>query len=69
MRWTPEKVRLLRKAYGESQDEFCHRCGVTPQGLRLWEQGRGRPSGSAQLLLDRLQEDLHASMVREKTPE
>lgn len=63
--WTPEKIRALRKQYGESQEEFCHRCGVTVVTFRLWEQGRGQPSGSAQLLLGRLEEDVRKGEIRE----
>lgn len=64
MRWTPEKIRDLRRRYGETQDDFRLRLGVTVTSLAGWEQGRGRPTGSAQLLLDRLEEDLARSTKR-----
>lgn len=63
--WTPEKIRALRKGYGESQDDFSRRFRLTVDGYRLWEQGRGFPSGPATVVLDRLQEDLDAGEIRE----
>lgn len=68
MRWTPDAIKDLRRRYEEPQDEFCRRLGVTPNALRIWEQGRGAPSGSAQLLLDRLEEDFETGKVRELQP-
>lgn len=58
MRWTPEKIVALRRAYGELQTEFHKRVGVSVTSLSMWEQGHGKPSGAAQLLLDRLEQDL-----------
>lgn len=68
MTWVPDKIRLLRAGYAESQEVFCRRLGVTVDAYRLWEQGRGQPSGPAQLLLSRLEEDLLEGKVREMTP-
>ena len=56
--WTPEKIKKLRQAYGEKQEDFCERLGVSLPALRHWEQGLGEPNGSAQILLGRLEEDL-----------
>jgi DNA-binding transcriptional regulator YiaG len=56
--WTPKKIRDLRNAYDESQTEFSRRMGVTVTTIANWEQGNGQPTGSAQKLLDRLEEDL-----------
>ena len=64
-RWTAEAIKELRKRYGETQAAFCLRLGVSPEALRVWEQGRGTPSGPAELLLDRLQEDACAGTIRE----
>ena len=65
MIWTPEKIKQLRKEYDERQEDFCHRVGVTLSALRNWEQGRGEPGGSAQILLERLQEDLTEGKVKQ----
>lgn len=65
MLWPPEKIRSLRNMYGESQNVFCRRLGVTADALQHWEQGRGAPNGSALLLMDRLEEDFLAGKIRE----
>lgn len=64
MTWTPEKIKDLRKRYGEEQEEFCLRLRVSVHALRHWEQGRGRPIGPAEEVLDRLVEDLKAGNIR-----
>lgn len=65
MVWPPKRIKHLRKQFGESQPIFCERLGVIVDTYRLWEQGRGKPNGSALVLLDRLEEDLRAGSVRE----
>jgi DNA-binding transcriptional regulator YiaG len=65
VKWTPEKILDLRERYGETQKVFCHRVGVDYTTIRWWEQGRGKPLGSAELLLDRLEEDLINGKIRE----
>lgn len=65
MSWTPERIRDLRRRYGESQPVFCQRLGVVCGTLRSWEQGRGEPTGSALVLLGRLEEDLIEGKIRE----
>lgn len=65
MTWTPKKIKDLRKLYGEEQEEFCLRIRVSVHALRHWEQGRGRPIGPAEEVLDRLAEDLEVGKVRE----
>jgi transcriptional regulator with XRE-family HTH domain len=62
--WTPEAIRDLRKAYGETQEVFCRRIRTSIEGLRYWEQGRGEPSGPAEEVLDRLAEDLRDGKIR-----
>ena len=60
----PKEIRDLRKAYGEKQEEFCLRVGVSVGALRDWEQGRREPLLPIQLLLTRLKEDLAEGKVR-----
>lgn len=64
MHWTPAKIKELRQRYGESQGTFCQRLGITVDAYRLWEQGRGLPSGTAQMLLWRLEEDVTEGKIR-----
>lgn len=66
--WTAERIRELRNRYEEKQEEFCQRLGVGAGALRHWEQGRGEPSGSVRILLDRLEEDLRKGEKRELQP-
>ena len=54
--WTPQRIKELRAAYGESQYVFCHRLGVTPGALQYWEQGKGEPSRPVQIILEWLEE-------------
>lgn len=49
--WTPEKIKQLRRIYGETQEQFADRVGVSPQALRYWEQGKGPPSGAPSRVL------------------
>ncbi len=64
MHWTPDRIRNLREAYGELQTQFIIRLGVSVTTLSMWEQGHGRPNGSAQILLGRLKEDIEAGKKR-----
>lgn len=64
MRWPPEKIAALRKAYGEKQHEFCRRLGVSEAALGHWEYGVRVPSGMACELLDRLEEELKSGSKR-----
>jgi DNA-binding transcriptional regulator YiaG len=63
--WTPDKIRELREAFGERQVDFCRRVGVSLPALQCWEQGKGEPGGSAQILLDRLEEDLRDGRIEQ----
>jgi DNA-binding transcriptional regulator YiaG len=65
IKWTPEKIRELRKGYGEKQDQFRIRLGISLEGLRAWEYAKQIPGGPAQKLLDRLEEDLLEGKVRD----
>jgi DNA-binding transcriptional regulator YiaG len=63
--WTGEKIRELRRRYAESQPTFASRLRVHADTVRWWEQGRGVPSGPAEVVLDRLLEDIDSGQVRE----
>lgn len=63
--WTADRIKALRQRYGEKQEEFCLRLGVGAGALRHWEQDRGEPNGSVQILLSRLEEDLKEGKIRE----
>ena len=52
--WTPEKVKALRRSYGETQLKFGQRLGTTQAVVARWETGAFRPSRMARLLLDTL---------------
>lgn len=58
MKWTPERIRALRHKLDETQEEFRHRLGVGLTTLQWWEQGHGKPNGSARILLDRIEADI-----------
>jgi DNA-binding transcriptional regulator YiaG len=62
--WPPDRIKALRKRYGETQQEFCERIGVDAWTLRKWEQGLRNPLGPAELLLDRLEEDIDGNGPR-----
>jgi len=44
-------VREIRKRFGLTQSEFAAAFGFSVGALRDWEQGRGRPAGTARVLL------------------
>jgi DNA-binding transcriptional regulator YiaG len=54
--WTAERVRSVRKALGETQEQFATRFRLHPEAIRTWEQSRGSPSGPATVILDQLAE-------------
>ena len=56
-KYTPERVRAVRKGTGLSQKLFALAIGVTPMAVRNWEQGRQEPSGAAARLLDLVEKD------------
>ena len=53
MDWTPERIRQLRRQYGETQEAFARRCRVSLRTVAAWEAGRP-PEGSALALFDLL---------------
>lgn len=56
--WTPERIRALRKRYGQHQSEFAEHFRLRIGAIQNWEQGKGFPSGPAQVILDQLEEAL-----------
>ncbi len=58
--WTPQRIKELRGAFGERQEEFCKRFRVSLGALRIWEQGQGEPSGPVTVILDRLQAEVES---------
>jgi DNA-binding transcriptional regulator YiaG len=51
-KWTPEKIKVLRKKLGLSQKAFGERLRVTENYIYLLEADKKKPSGILQLLLD-----------------
>lgn len=43
LRFTPERVRVMRKALGSTQAEFARRLGVSTRVVSMWETGTRRP--------------------------
>lgn len=64
MVWDSEAIKALRADYEETQEVFARRLRVHPDALRKWEQGRGTPSGPAQVVLDVLRAVLAESSDR-----
>ena len=56
--WTGEKIRRLRKRFGETQAEFAKRLDVTEYTIRHWERDLGKPSGPACIVLTMLKKQL-----------
>ena len=50
-RFAPTDVKAIRAKLGKSQSEFALMIGVSVSTLQNWEQGRRRPEGPAQALL------------------
>ena len=55
--WPAARIKKLRKAFGESQDVFCRRLGVTSGALQFWEQGKGEPSRPVQIIMEGLERE------------
>ncbi len=47
----PVDVRAAREAIGMTREQFALVLGVSPSGLRKWEQGSRQPSGAARTLI------------------
>ncbi len=52
--WTPDRLKKLRKRFGETQEQFAKRFRISFYTLRFWEQGQGEPSGPVTVLLEQL---------------
>ncbi len=50
-----EDIKEVRKKIGLSQQKFAELFGISVATLRNWEQGRRKPSGSANVLMRVLQ--------------
>jgi DNA-binding transcriptional regulator YiaG len=61
MVWTSERIKRLRKAYGETQDAFAQRLRVSVETLRWWEQSKGDPPGLATVVFEQLERDIAAT--------
>lgn len=53
--WTSDRVKAVRKAMGETQEQFAAHFRLHPEAIRTWEQNRGNPSGPATVILDELE--------------
>ncbi len=56
MKWTPEKIRILRKELGLSQQAFGVLIGVSRVYVGYMEGGERRPGKTMQILLDFIEE-------------
>lgn len=59
--WTAERIRSLRRALGETQEQFAKRFRLHPEAIRTWEQDRGSPTGPSTVILDELESKLPAT--------
>lgn len=66
--WNAQRIKALRNGAGKTQEEFCELVGVAVWTLRAWEQGRVSANRTAELLLDRLKDELNGEKVRELQP-
>jgi len=59
LKWTPKKIRELRKGIGLTQKDFAKRLGVTSNYIYLIEKkgGEKKPSATLSLLLDCIQKE------------
>ncbi len=56
-------ARRVRKRLGLTQEEFSVRIGVSVNTVRNWEQGKRRPTGTAQSLLKVLDKSPDTSLA------
>lgn len=47
----PDEIKSIRKCYNLTQENFSALIGISVKTLRNWEQGRRKPRGPAQVLL------------------
>jgi DNA-binding transcriptional regulator YiaG len=53
--YTAEEVYELRQRFGDTQEQFAARLGVTVSTLNRWERSKVRPSRIACKLLDQIE--------------
>ena len=53
--WSPDRIHKLRKRFGDTQEAFARRLGVSFVSLNRWEKGHAKPSRLAVRLLDELE--------------
>lgn len=59
MKWTPEKIKALRKSLGLTQKEFADRLGYARrETIADFEAGTYSPNKQAQMLLDMLEKQV-----------
>jgi DNA-binding transcriptional regulator YiaG len=56
--WTPNDIKQFREAYHITAQAMADMLGVTISTIFKWQEGVRRPSKSAQLLLERIEEEL-----------
>jgi putative transcriptional regulator len=54
-----KKIQKIRNTTKFSQSVFAKLLNVSPSSIRQWEQGKRRPTGSTQVLLDLLTKKPH----------
>jgi predicted transcriptional regulator len=63
--WTPEQIRPLRGLLDLNQTEFARLLGVDVRSVNRWENGKGRPCGSARGILSGLWEVIQGQTIEE----
>ena len=59
MKWTPEKIRALRKALGLTQKEFADKLGYKRrETIAEFEAGKYEPNAQAEIILDILEKQV-----------
>jgi len=53
----PDRIKRIRKWYGENTAEFAKRFNVSAKTVEAWEQGRRKVKGPACLIYDYLAAD------------
>jgi putative transcriptional regulator len=51
------EVRRIRESVGLSQEDFARVLGISPSGLRKWEQNQRQPRGAARTLLQIMEKE------------
>ena len=54
-RWTADRIASLRERRGETLAAFANHFRLGEGSVRKWENGRGRPTGAATIVLDILE--------------